>query len=160
MAAMTTRFPGMCRNRTFLRLRGSRLQLTFGLGALAGVSAAQAQMPSVRADVPFDFVVGNRPFPLGTMCWPGRLGKPGHLEPLDRRARHDSFDDQACTSDTPSGKSRLVFHPWGAATSCSQVWAEGHSSSRQLPRSQAEAELAKNREAGRELLIVAATLTR
>ena len=41
-----------------------------GLGLLLAVSAAQAQDAKVKADIPFDFVVGDRVMPAGEYISP------------------------------------------------------------------------------------------
>jgi hypothetical protein len=114
-----------------------------GLGLLLAVSAAEAQEPKVQANIPFDFVVGNQVLPAGEYV----------VSPAGEMAvsiRSTAGDDtiltvvRGCAAAFPSEKSRLVFHSVGGRYFLSQVWASGYSRGRELPRSKAEALLAKS----------------
>ena len=131
-----------------------------GFGLLLAVSAAQAQGPGVRANIPFDFMVGNKVLPAGEYVVTTE-GSGNLAISIRSIAGHNTILStvQACVSASPSKDARLVFHVLGGRYFLSQVWSTGYSSGRQLPRSKAETELAKNQDPAREL-IVAAQLTR
>ena len=58
-----------------------------GLGLLLAVSAAQAQEPRVKANIPFDFVVGDRVMPAGEyMSGMGASGTAIAILSDDRKA--------------------------------------------------------------------------
>jgi len=131
-----------------------------GFGLLLAVSAAQAQGPGVRANIPFDFVVGNQVLPAGEYVVAAE-GSGNTAISIRSTEGHGTILSiaQACVAASPSKDARLVFHALGGRYFLSQVWSTGYTSGRQLPRSKAETELAKNQDPAKEL-IVAAQLTR
>jgi hypothetical protein len=126
-----------------------------GLGLLLTVSAAEAQGPSVRATIPFDFAVGDQVLPAGEYV----VSPEGVNVAIAIRSTEGGgtvlSTTQACTSALPSQKTQLVFHLVGGRYFLSQIWAQGYSNGRQLPKSKAETRLAKNQDAQRELFIAA-----
>jgi hypothetical protein len=132
-----------------------------GLGLLLAVSAAQAQEPRVKANIPFDFVVGDRVMSAGEyMVIP--TGPTNHVVLI--RSEEDKRDATlaltfACANSEPSKDTKLVFHTLAGRYFLSQVWVEGYSQGRQLPRSKSEVQLAKNGNANQEF-VLAANLTR
>jgi hypothetical protein len=66
---------------------------------------------------------------------------------------------QPCSSYNRSAKTRLVFHTLAGRYFLYQIWAQGNDMGRQIPKSSAEIELAKNSDAAGEL-VLAARLTR
>ena len=65
----------------------------------------------------------------------------------------------SCASSSPSKDTKLVFHTLGGRYFLSQVWAQGYSQGRELRKSSAEIEMAKNQRASGEF-VLAATSTR
>jgi hypothetical protein len=121
--------------------------------------ATQAQETKLRASVPFDFVVGDRVYPLGEYY----LQSLAHNDAVIRigntqepAAGHVSSN--ACTGITPSTKTKLVFHRIGDNYFLYQVWIEGNLSGREFPRSPMEVQLAKNH-VQPELVVVAAKMS-
>ena len=137
------------------RLRSALL----GLGLLLVASAAQAQT-NVKADIPFDFVVGNQSMPAGEYTVAAQaFGSPAVLiREANGKAAVVSITN-ACVSSNPSDKTKLVFHRLAGQYFLSQIWTEGNSSGRELRRSSVEMHLAKNSDKSGEL-IVAARITR
>jgi len=131
-----------------------------GLALLLAVSAAQAQELRVKANVPFDFVVGDQVMPAGEYT----VGPTGaataailiRSEEGTGRALALTF---ACASSGPSKDTKLVFHAIAGRYFLSQIWAEGYAQGRQLRVSKSETQLAKNGDAPKEL-VLAANLTR
>lgn len=131
-----------------------------GLGFLLAVSAAQAQEPRVKANIPFDFVVGDRVLPAGEYV----VDRTGDSTPaIMIRSQEGSGASLAltfaCTSSGPSKSTKLVFHALGGRYFLSQVWTEGYAQGRELRMSKSEIQLAKNSDATKKLEI-AANLTR
>ena len=128
----------------------------FGLGLLLAVSATQAQEPRVKANIPFDFVVGDRVMPAGEyqVSAMGASGQAIAILSEDRKAKALILTS-ACESSGPSKSSKLVFHVIGGRYFLSQVWTEGYSQGRQLGESKAEIELAKNGNTSKELVLAA-----
>ena len=131
-----------------------------GLGLLLAVSAAQAQEPRVKANIPFDFVVEDRVMPAGEYI----VGPAGGASPAIVIRSEDGSDTRfaltfACGSSGPSKSTKLVFHALAGRYFLSQVWAEGYPQGRQLRMSKSETQLAKNGDASKEL-VLAANITR
>jgi hypothetical protein len=138
------------------RLRSALL----GLGLLLAVSAAQAQGTRVKADIPFDFVVGNRVLPAGEymLASEGATNQLIVIRSSDNKTAILSLAN-SCSYSKPSETSKLVFHHLAGRYFLSQVWQEGNSEGRQLPKSRIEVQMAKNGNA-REEFVLAANLTR
>jgi len=127
-----------------------------GLGLLFAVSAAQAQEPRVKANIPFDFVVGDRVLPAGeyVVSQFGQSNAAISILKEDRKAEVLILTS-ACTSSGPSKSGKLVFHAIGGRYFLSQVWTEGYDQGRQLRTSKAEIELAKNGTTSKDLVLAA-----
>ena len=139
----------------------NRLRFGFlGLGMLLAVSAAQAQETRVKANIPFDFVVGNKVLPAGEymVVTEGSSNQAVVIRSDDTKSAVLSLT-QACSSIRPSDKTKLVFHTLAGRYFLSQVWMQGYDRGRELPKSRAEVQLAKNHNPAEEF-ILAASLTR
>lgn len=135
----------------------NRLRSAFlGLGLLLAVSAAQAQEIGVKADIPFNFVVGNQMLPAGeyTLLNQGAVGQAVLIRSYEGKTALFS-STQPCTSSSPSAKTKLVFHTMAGRYFLYQIWTEGNASGRQIPKSRAEVELAKNSDATGEFVLAA-----
>ena len=133
------------------RLRSALL----GLGLLLVASAAQAQT-NVKADIPFDFVVGNQSMPAGEYTVVGQsFGSPAiWIRSDDGKATTVSVTN-ACVSANPSDKTKLVFHRLAGQYFLSQIWIEGNSTGRELRKSSTEMHLAKNSSPSGEFVLAA-----
>jgi hypothetical protein len=139
----------------------NRLRFGFlGLGLLLAVSAAQAQETRVKANIPFDFVVGNKVLPAGEYMVVSE-GSTNHVIVIrsdDTKSAILSLT-LSCSSLNPSDKTKLVFHTLAGRYFLSQVWMQGNDRGQELQKSSAEVQLAKNHNPAGET-ILAATLTR
>jgi len=132
----------------------------FGLALLLAVSAAQAQETRVKASIPFDFVVGNQVLPSGDyMVVSQGSGNEAILIRSDDNKAVSLSLTYACSSFNPSDKTKLVFHSLAGQYFLSQIWAQGNTSGRELPRSKVEIHLAKNNIPS-EQFVLAANLVR
>ena len=119
--------------RTLFRVTG-----LLALAFMAATQIAQAQ-EQVIANVPFAFTAGNRTLPAGEY----RVGK---WITGDRTLFIQSTDRGATTfaasipaeSNAPQTQTKLVFHRYGDRYFLSQVWVEGSTYGRQLPKSKEE----------------------
>jgi hypothetical protein len=130
----------------------------FGLGLLFAISGVQAQQSGVKANVPFDFVVGNQVLPAGEYLVTAQGS--GNQTILIRSTDHKNAIMTitfSCASASPSNDTKLVFHALGGRYFLSQVWAAGYSQGRELRKSSAEIELAKNQAAGDFVLAARST---
>jgi hypothetical protein len=130
-----------------------------GLGFVLAVSAAQAQQPRVRANIPFDFVVGDRVLPAGEYM----VSPAGSSTAAVAILSEDGTDNalvmtSACASSGPSKSTKLVFHARAGRYFLSQIWVQGYDQGRQLRTSKSEIQLAKNGDAPKEF-VLAANLT-
>jgi hypothetical protein len=128
----------------------------FGLGLLLVASAVQAQDNGVKADIPFDFVVGNQMLPAGeyTIVNQGHVNQAILIRSDEGKTAILSLT-QSCSSLNPSAKTKLVFHTMAGRYFLYQIWTQGNSSGRQLPKSKAEVELAKNTDTTGEFVLAA-----
>jgi len=139
----------------------NRLRSAFlGLGLLLVVSGAQAQETRVKANIPFDFVVGNHVLPAGEymVASEGATNQVLEIRSYDGKTGILSLTN-SCSSSKPSGTSKLVFHRLAGRYFLSQVWAAGNSGGRELRKSRMEVQLAKNNN-GRDEIAIAANLDR
>ena len=139
----------------------NRLRSAFlGLGLLMVVSSAQAQETRVKADIPFDFIVGNQVLSAGEymVASEGATNQVIVIRSSDRKTAIMALTN-SCSSAKPSDTTKLVFHRLAGRYFLSQVWAAGNSGGRQLPKSRFEVQLAKNSNA-RDEVALQASLTR
>jgi hypothetical protein len=128
------------------------------LGLLLAVSAAQAQGVRVKANIPFDFVVGDRVMPAGEyiVAPAGSLGQAIEIRTGDRA---DMVLTSPAALSGPSKSTKLVFHALAGRYFLSQVWVAGYTQGRQLRMSKSEIQLAKNGDQSKDFEL-AANITR
>jgi hypothetical protein len=139
----------------------NRLRSAFlGLGLLIVVSSAQAQETRVRADIPFDFIVGNQVLSAGEymVASEGATNQVIVIRSNDRKTAVLALTN-SCWSSKPSDTTKLVFHHLAGRYFLSQIWAAGNNGGRQLPASRFEVQLAKNDNA-RDEVALQVSLTR
>ena len=127
-----------------------------GLGLFFAVSGVQAQENGVKADIPFDFVVGNQVMPAGEylVTAQGSGNQVILVRSTDRKNAVMSLTF-GCSLSTPSDQTKLVFHTLGGRYFLSQIWAQGYAQGRELRKSSAEIEMAKNQKATGEFVLAA-----
>jgi hypothetical protein len=106
------------------------------LGVLMLGSAAQAQQSQrvIKANIPFDFVVGDRIFPAGRYSLV-RIG-PSLLElrDSDGHVLANVLTQSVLTLSTPASP-KLRFDAEGGRHVLTQVWQENESIGQQIPQS-------------------------
>lgn len=127
------------------------------LAVLLMATAAHAQQTTVSANVPFNFVVGDRAYPAGDYLF--RNSESVLMITNAEQAKTDITLSNACESVTLSADTKLVFDSMGGYYFLRQIWVVGYSSGRELPRSLTEVRLAQNHEK-QESVIVAANISR
>ena len=124
--------------------------------ATALASSAQTRSPQMRANVPFDFVVGDRTltagsYSVGTIS--SGSGDAVAIRSTDSRQKAIRLTN-AVRENSKTRRARLVFNRYGQTYFLTQVWTAGSSEGREILKSKAERsaelELAKNA-AGNEL---------
>ena len=132
----------------------------FVLAAILIVPTARAQQHGVKADVPFDFVVGDRAYPAGEYMLKTLINSNGVIRLENIREISTAFiPTNPCEKGKPSTETKLVFHRMGERYFLYQVWTAGNLTGREFPKGRVEVELAQNRESP-DVVIVAAILTR
>ena len=130
------------------------------MAALAVVLAApvSAQTVTLRASVPFDFVVGGRTMPAGDYEL-GTLGDIGLLRVQNAVAGiKPAFTmTNATAGPLDGGKVFLTFHRYGGDYFLAEIWDGSTAAGRSVPMSRTEREKAKSASlAGPEVVLVLA----
>ncbi len=116
------------------------------LSLLLVAGSAIAQTVHVRANIPFNFAVGNKTFPAGTYD----VGTINHRDDktllLQARNGNESMmvGSNAAESLVPANKTKLVFNQYGSRYFLSQIWVNGETRGRQLPKTSREKEMARD----------------
>ena len=132
----------------------------FVLAAILLVPAAQAQQKGVKADVPFDFVVGDRAYPAGEYILKAAPNANGIMRIENVQEVSAVFvPSNSCAEGVPSKETKLVFHRMAGRYFLYQVWTAGNVTGREFPKGRIEVELAQNHESP-EAVIVAAVISR
>jgi hypothetical protein len=132
----------------------------FVLAVLLIVPAARAQQKGVKADVPFDFVVGDRAYPAGEYILQAALNDTGVIRIENVNEFSAAFiPSNPCAKGVPSTETKLVFHRMAGRYFLYQVWTAGNLAGREFPKGRVEVELAQNR-ATPDVVIVAAVISR
>jgi len=119
-------------------------------------TAAHAQHTALSATIPFNFVVGDRAYPAGDYSF---QSNGPVLRVLDGdKMLVGTILSNSCTGVLPSRDTKLVFQSMGGYYFLQQMWVAGHTSGRELPKSETETRLAKNHIAA-ETVVVAANIT-
>lgn len=110
-------------------------------------SSAQARGKMIRADIPFDFIVGDKTLAAGRYSVAQMMSNSGGGILVKSREGNESALrlSLAVLGNTPRQKTSLTFRRYGNAYFLSQVWLSGLSEGREVLKSKAE------RAAGREL---------
>ena len=122
----------------------------FGLLAVmamfTAVGSAQAQSlaHTIKANIPFDFTVGDRQLPAG-QYWIGRA-QPNAGDLVLAISNSDSRANAITTSVQtlePQNATKLVFHRYGDQYFLYQIWPAGSLTGRAIPKSHREREVAR-----------------
>ena len=124
---------------------------------LAAGSAVAQSDHEVRANVPFDFVVGKTTMPSGNY----QIVK---LSMDSNNIMVRGFNTKGVTiayagpqdARQPSDRTKLVFHRYGDRYFLSQIWVEGSKRMRTLPKSELEKEVALDLSASSVVLYASA----
>jgi len=131
----------------------------FTLGLLLVVSAAHAQTTNVLARIPFDFVVGKQMLPAGEYTLKSLDQISNALVIRGEQGATQITLTHAAGKSEPAEKTVLIFHRVGDEYFLAEVWVEGNSSGRALPKSPVETQMAMNHK-GSESVTVAALINR
>lgn len=114
------------------------LMVTLAFGAAAAVAANGQTSRSLRAQVPFDFVVADKTLRAGEY----------QVRPLNDAGNviviGNQDGDRALQQSTRAERNekqlhaKLVFHKYGNTYFLSQIWMAGESSGREIPKTRQE----------------------
>ena len=121
-----------------------RLILAAGLFAATLTASLHAQTMDMKANIPFDFRIGNAAFPSGEYSV---RNSGGVLSVAQTTGDHKSGMFLTVGTDRPeasTGMGTLEFHRYGDSYYLSKVWTPESSVARVLPRTPREKELASH----------------
>lgn len=113
------------------------------LSLLLVAASAFAQTGTVRANIPFKFVVNQATLPPGEYTLT-KLGQAGEVTAIQRDGGKEVklVMPNHLESFKPADKTKLVFRCYGDRYFLSEIWIEGSHSGRKLPKSAHESEVA------------------
>jgi hypothetical protein len=116
------------------------------LSLLLVAGSAIAQTVHVRANIPFNFAVGSKTLPAGTYDVGTIDGRDSKMLLLQARDGNSSMivGSNAAENFKPADKTKLVFNQYGSRYFLSEIWVNGATRGRQLPKTSREKELAKD----------------
>ena len=125
-------------------MKRQALSLTCLLSLLLVAGSAIAQSGEVRSNVPFDFTVEGKTVPAGAYTI-GKLGRSGETLLLGSQdgKMHMVISSNAAQNLAGANKTKLVFNRYKDQYFLSEIWVQGSTSGRQIPKSKREKELAK-----------------
>ena len=115
------------------------------LSLLLVAGSAIAQTVHVRGNIPFNFAVGSKTFPAG-MYDIRTTSSDGKMLLLRGRDGSSSMivGSNAAENLKPADKTKLVFNQYGGRYFLSEIWVNGATIGRQLPKTSREKELARD----------------
>ena len=115
------------------------LMIVVALAFVAAVASANGQSQQAVANIPFEFVVGDKSLPAGEYGV-GKFNASGEV--LRITSTEDNESALRLTSPVTRGsapdKSTLVFHRYANHYFLTQVWSAGETTGRQLMKSKQE----------------------
>jgi len=128
-----------------------------GLGLLLATASAYGQTVTVKANVPFNFVVIGGTLPSGEYMLRS-VGRIDRAIAISGEGQKSSiFLATPCLSLNPSqdpGQGKLVFTRYGHQYFLSEIWMEGSRVGYRLSKTRREVEVAKN-ESAQQVVILA-----
>jgi hypothetical protein len=143
-----------------MKLHISRTML-LAAAALVFGQAAYAQEISVRAHIPFAFVVGDKVYPVGEYAVQTAKDNTYSLSIKNEdKTAQGLTPSHPCISSkpvNPANQAKLVFHRIGNTYFLFRVWVGGSTVGREFPRSHRETQMAMNG-SKTETVVVAANI--
>lgn len=136
-------------------MKSLRLALV-AFAVLLVATTTRAQQTRVNADIPFDFVVGDRTYAAGeyslkSVVDDGSVILIANMQTTASR----NVGSHPCASTTRSTQTKLVFRKMGDNYFLYQVWLEGSFSGREFPANRAEKLLAERHEKPEQTVVAA-----
>jgi hypothetical protein len=135
-------------------MKNAKWMLAVILLSLSGLMAAQSLTSSaVTAQVPFDFMVGNKIIPAGPCAVKAADGNI--LAVNNFEARKSALVASSHASENKGDRTVMVFKRYGSQYFLSEIRIEGNHLSYKLPENRAEAELRAQNAPASELTLLA-----
>lgn len=142
-----------------MKLRAILMAAAMATTILASTRVASAQQ-QVVASIPFDFAAGAANLPAGDYSVKAAGGNGTLLLTNRDNPKISAFvAANAAVSADVQTQSKLVFHRYGDRYFLSQVWTEGESTGKQLPKTAREKESAMSAKADTGTVILVASLS-
>jgi hypothetical protein len=119
----------------------------------AGFAHTQIGPTGVKANIPFDFSVGNTALPAGEYTVRA-TGMEGVVAVIGSDSQLKLVATHSVLSGRAPNQTKLVFHQYGDRYFLAQIWVEGETSGREVPTTRLEKELMSK--AGAEPAVVVA----
>ena len=115
------------------------LMIVVALAFVASVASANGQSQQAVANIPFEFVVGDKSLPAGEYGV-GKLNASGEVLRIASTEDNETALRLTSPITRPSApdKSTLVFHRYANHYFLTQVWSAGETTGRQLMKSKQE----------------------
>ena len=143
-------------------MKRQAVSLVILLSLLLVAGSAIAQTVHVRADIPFNFAVGDKTYPAGAYSIRTLGQSDGKVLLLRAEAGNTNMAilSNAAENRMPADKTKLVFSRYGSQYFLAQVWLNGETRGHQFPKSNREKEVAKTmaRNSSQEQVEVVASL--
>jgi hypothetical protein len=121
----------------------NQLLALIGLGLLMATASAYAQTVVVKANVPFDFIVGKTTLPAGEYTLQSR-GADQKAMTIQSSDTTKIVLPNSCVATPAPDHSKLIFHRYGDQYFLVQIWTAGNERGQELPRNPRETELAQD----------------
>lgn len=114
------------------------------LSLLLVAGSAVAQTNTIRANVPFSFTIGEKTVPSGSYMI-GRLGRSPQLVLLQTEdgKRCMIVGSNSAENHNGANKTKLVFNRYKDQYFLSEIWIQGATTGRRIPRTRREKDLAR-----------------
>jgi hypothetical protein len=124
------------------------------LGVIMAASSAFAQ--TVKADIPFSYIVSGGTLPAGeyTIQKLALSSQTLVIRSSDGQTQR-MVQPNRCEAMNAPGQSKLVFHKYGDEYFLAEIWVAGNNSGHQFPKSRRETQVARDYTAPKTVVIAA-----
>ena len=120
------------------------LMLMVALALVTAVASANGQSQRVKADIPFEFAVGDKTLPSGEYAIKSATAAGEVMMIRSKGAKSLALRlTNAIQDKRNEGQVKLVFHRYGDRYFLAQIWTAGYDQGRELPKSSRETEVAQ-----------------
>ena len=113
------------------------LMLLIAVSLATAVVSANAQSTAIKANIPFEFIVGDKTLPAGAYSVTTVNGGRDALMIQSADAKNSAVRLSGPTEEGNEGRARMVFHRYGHNYFLAEVW-NGGNTGRELAKSKQE----------------------